>query len=157
MRNVRDQVANAFRQVHNFAFSLELKLDLIISRSCIIDSILKANQWFDYFARKRESNPNAEQDDTCGNNAQYPFGSTEKPLSLPVIFLHPLPNSFFQSRCKVEHLLARTFDIAGISAERGIARLHCLRDLRVERTNLGAKLVDELGPALVAVLLHQTI
>src|SRR6202166_3057371 len=97
MRNVRDQVANAFRQVHNFAFSLELKLDLIISRRCIIDSILKANQWFDYFARKRESNPNTEQEDNRRNNAQHPFGSMQKPLSLPVIFLYPLPNPFFQS------------------------------------------------------------
>src|ERR1700730_5743129 len=53
--------------------------------------------------------------------------------------------------------MARTFDIAGISAERGIARLHCIRDLGVERINLGTKLVDELGPALVAIRLHQTI
>jgi hypothetical protein len=34
--------------------------------------ILKPNRWFDYFARKRESNPNAEQGDNCGNNAQHP-------------------------------------------------------------------------------------
>src|ERR1700693_5168474 len=53
--------------------------------------------------------------------------------------------------------MARTFDIAGISAERGIARLHCIRYLSVERINLCANLVDEPGPALVTILSHQTI
>src|ERR1700730_13506131 len=57
----------------------------------------------------------------------------------------------------VEYLLARTFNITGISAERGIARLDRLHDLSVERINLGTKLVDEFGPALVAALLHQPI
>ena len=126
---MRDQVANAVGQLHDFSFSFNLKINLVVAGGGVIDGLLEAEQGLHDLARQNETDPHTDEKREYRDDAERPFGARNQLLRFAVITFDASPVSCFQLGSQVENPLAGILQVDGDLAKGGISFLNGSGDL----------------------------
>jgi len=102
---MRNEVADAPREINEFSLTLYFKLNFVISRDRVIYSRSEFEQRLYDLTGQHKTDPYAEQEGESRNNTEHPFSPVDKlPSPLTIIF-DAGPASHFEIRQNVQHVL----------------------------------------------------